>query len=106
MSQPMDYSNSKSSAFETDIAVVNIFYGDATATGIQRSINFNLFVKQKSNIEYETSQRMSPVDFMASVGGLFGLCLGFSFISFVELFYWFIFKTVKKIGQERKETPF
>ena len=45
------------------------------------------------------TQRMSPVDFIASVGGLFGLCLGFSFISFVELLYWLIIKTVKNIGQ-------
>ena len=39
---------------------------------------------------------MGPVDFVASLGGLFGLCLGFSIISFLEIVYWIlagIFKT-------------
>ena len=31
---------------------------------------------------------MGPVDFIASLGGLFGLCLGFSIISFIEIIYW------------------
>ena len=30
---------------------------------------------------------MGPVDFIASLGGLFGLCLGFSIISFFEIIY-------------------
>ena len=36
----------------------------------------------------ERSIRMGPVDFIASLGGLFGLCLGFSIISFMEIIYW------------------
>ena len=31
---------------------------------------------------------MGPVDFIASLGGLFGLCLGFSIVSFIEIVYW------------------
>ena len=31
---------------------------------------------------------MGPVDFIASLGGLSGLCLGFSIISFMEIIYW------------------
>ena len=38
--------------------------------------------------ELERSIRMGPVDFAASLGGLFGLCLGFSIISFIEIIYW------------------
>ena len=38
--------------------------------------------------ELERSIRMGPVDFIASLGGLFGLCLGFSIISFLEIIYW------------------
>ena len=30
---------------------------------------------------------MGPVDFIASLGGLFGLCLGFSIVSFIEIVY-------------------
>ena len=33
---------------------------------------------------------MSTVDFVASLGGLFGLCLGFSIISFLEIIYWLL----------------
>ena len=31
---------------------------------------------------------MGPVDVVASLGGRFGLCLGFSIISFLEIIYW------------------
>jgi hypothetical protein len=35
---------------------------------------------------------MTSIDFISTVGGLFGLCLGFSFLSVIEIFYWFIIK--------------
>ena len=31
---------------------------------------------------------MGPVEFVSSLGGLFGLFLGFSTVSFVEIIYW------------------
>ena len=31
---------------------------------------------------------MGPVEFVSSLGGLFGLFLGFSIISFLEILYW------------------
>ena len=31
---------------------------------------------------------MGPIEFISLMGGLFGLCLGFSFISFFEIIYW------------------
>ena len=40
--------------------------------------------------EYERSIKMGPVDFIASLGGLFGLFLGFSIVSFVEIIYWIV----------------
>jgi len=39
-------------------------------------------------MEMERSVNMNPVDLLASLGGLFGLCLGFSIISFIEIVYW------------------
>ena len=33
---------------------------------------------------------MTAIDFISSLGGLFGLFLGFSLLSFVEIIYWFI----------------
>ena len=50
---------------------------------------------------------MTAIDFISSVGGLFGLCLGFSLISFFELIYWFLvqsgrrWRTSRTPGQRR-----
>ena len=43
-------------------------------------------------LEYERIKRMTAIDFISSMGGLFGLCLGFSLISFFEILYWFIIR--------------
>ena len=45
--------------------------------------------------EYEKSQRMTEFEFLSNVGGLCGLCLGFSLISGVEILYWIIIKIVR-----------
>ena len=42
------------------------------------------------SVEMERRIRMGPIEFISSLGGLFGLCLGFSFISFFEIVYWAI----------------
>ena len=39
---------------------------------------------------------MTVIDFIGNVGGLFGLCLGFSLISFFELLYWFLIRTSRR----------
>ncbi len=40
--------------------------------------------------ELSRSPRLSMIDFISQVGGLFGLCLGFSFLSGVEIIYWLV----------------
>ena len=35
---------------------------------------------------------MTLLDFISQIGGLLGLFMGFSVISFVEVFYWFSFR--------------
>ena len=47
-------------------------------------------MKYMPSLEFERSIRMGPVDFIASLGGLFGLFLGFSIVSFVEIIYWIV----------------
>ena len=44
---------------------------------------------------------MGPVDFIASLGGLFGLFLGFRIVSFVEIFYWIVVRG-SRIMMQRK----
>ena len=73
-------------AWEEDIAVVNIFFGKDTVMG-EKALKKSLYTIFS---EFERSIKMGPVDFVASLGGLFGLCLGFSIISFLEIIYWIL----------------
>ena len=75
----------KYNAYDKDIAVVNIFFGKPTT------------------IEYERIKRMTAIDFISSVGGLFGLCLGFSLISFFEILYWFIIRLGRNLLRQENE---
>ena len=52
--------------------------------------------------EYRRSQNMGWVDFISQIGGLFGLCLGFSAISFIELFYWLSIRLCRNIAGNSK----
>ena len=51
-----------------------------------------IYKSVKAFSEYERSLKMTTIDFIAILGGLFGLCLGFSFLSFIEIIYWMVFK--------------
>ena len=46
---------------------------------------------------------MGPVDFIASLGGLFGLFLGFSIVSFVEIVYWIVVRGSRSMLQSREK---
>jgi hypothetical protein len=48
----------------------------------------------KSNLEFEKSKKMTNIEFLSNMGGLFGLCLGFSMVSFVEVVYWLVLRGV------------
>ena len=48
-------------------------------------------------VEYTKARRMTIIDFISAVGGLFGLCLGFSFVSFFEILYWSIVQLTRKL---------
>ena len=47
---------------------------------------------------------MGPIDFVSQLGGLFGLCLGFSLISFIELFYWFSVRLIRNCFNQKTMT--
>ena len=46
--------------------------------------------------EFERSPKMTWLDFISGFGGLCGLCLGISFVSLVEIIYWFAIRMCKK----------
>ena len=62
-------------AYDNDIAIVEFYF------------------KKSSVIEFSTNVRMSWIDFFSAIGGLLGLCIGVSIVTFVELF-WLAFKLV------------
>ena len=45
-------------------------------------------------------QVMSPMTFIANIGGMLGLCMGFSFVSLVEIFF---FASQVLVGQIQKK---
>ena len=69
-------SNPSYDAYDEDIGVLNIYFESPTC------------------FEYIRRARMTVVDFIAQMGGLFGACIGFSFITAFEVIYWFTFRVV------------
>ena len=61
-------------AFEVDIGVMNVFFGDEMI------------------MKYTKENRMSTSDFMSQIGGSVGLAMGVSIISVVEMIYWLTFR--------------
>ena len=53
-------------------------------------------------LEYIRVVSLSWVGFLAQAGGLIGACLGFSFISLVEIVYWFIIRFCRLSKREKK----
>ena len=71
--------NSKYDAYEKDIAMVTFFLETPT-----------LF-------EYTREERMMLIQYISQIGGLLGLCLGFSFISGVEIIYWMTIRLLRNM---------
>lgn len=61
-------------AYDEDIAVVSFYFESAEV------------------FEFSREARMTWVGFISQIGGLMGLCLGFSFISGVEILFWFTYR--------------
>ena len=53
-------------------------------------------------LEYERSQKMTGFEFISNIGGLCGLCLGFSFVSVIEIFYWFAIRLFTSLARVRR----
>lgn len=66
-------------AFEKDIAVVNFYFARPTVT------------------QFKRDQRLTWMDYIAQIGGLLGLAMGFSIISAIEIFYWMTIRLSRNI---------
>ena len=107
-------------AYEKDLAVVNIFFGGSTAFGKIESQSL-IFWRNCSTIpfdrhywydwyvpEFERSPKMTWLDFISGLGGICGLCLGISFVSLVEIIYWFsvrLFRTFWSANSSQVKAP-
>ena len=91
----IDESDKWYNAFDQDIAVANFFFTKPTAIGATELIG-TIFMSQFT-LEYRKTENMGFIDLISQLGGLFGLCLGFSFISFIEIFYWFSVRLCRNI---------
>ena len=83
-------------AFEEDIAVANFFFTKPTAIG-EMTGWMMIFMSSQFCLEYRKTENMRFIDLISQLGGLFGLCLGFSFISFIEIFYWISIRLCRNI---------
>ena len=71
----------KYDAYEKDIASVEIFFD------------------VPSVILFNSEQRQTWISFFSSIGGILGLCIGVSIVSFVEII-WFCFQIGKSLCNE------
>ena len=47
----------------------------------------NIFIKESYTKRFRKTEKMSRISYIASSGGLLGLCMGFSFVSLAEILY-------------------
>ena len=88
---------SQYNALERDLAVVNLYFGSSSVFGQLSTGKLWVILLP----EYQIRKRMTLFDFIASLGGLFGLCLGFSIVSFFEIIFWFSIALCNNIKKYR-----
>ena len=62
----------------------------------------NVYVKDSFATRIIRDERMTRTSFVANVGGLLGLCMGFSLVSVAEILYFCLKRNVKKHLETRK----
>ena len=67
-------------AYERDVAIVSFYF------------------REPAVLEFGREARMTQTGFIAQVGGLMGLCLGFSFLSLIEVIYWATYRMARNFG--------
>ena len=68
----------KYNAYDEDIATVEIFFDTP------------------SILYYNSQHRLTWINFLSSIGGILGLCIGISIVTFVEIF-WMVSQLVVKM---------
>ena len=71
--------NPEYDAYKRDIAMVTFFFESTTI------------------FDYSRQVKMTFIQYISQMGGLLGLCLGFSLISLIEIIYWFTIRYAKNV---------
>ncbi len=64
----------------------------------------NFFFSSCSAMEFTRNAALTGVGFTSQVGGLVGLFMGFSFLSAVELLYWFTYRVGRNVLAGRRRS--
>ena len=75
----IENSNQGYDAYEKDIAMMTFYFESSNA------------------LEFFRQPKTSVIEFISQFGGLLGLCMGFSFISVLELIYWLTLKLFRNL---------
>ena len=70
-------------AFEKDISIVDFYFSKSTI------------------VQFKRSERLTWVDYISQIGGLLGLCLGFSMISAIEILYWLTIRLCRNVSSSK-----
>ena len=63
----------------------------------------HIYLKHLHFLRRERGQLYGVIDFFSNIGGLLGLCLGFSAVSAIEFFYFFTIRMFYNNSMNRKE---
>ncbi|GAB0097885.1 sodium channel protein Nach [Sergentomyia squamirostris] len=95
-----NYQISVTTASRTHTGIKEPLYGNADLTNLTSIL---VYFKELTCIEYRRDLYMSWDGLLASFGGIFGLCLGGSVLSLVEMLYYFTIKLcINVISCKRK----
>ena len=72
-------------AYEEDIGIINVFFGNAHVT------------------QFAKKNRMTEVGFLSQVGGSVGLAMGISMVSVIEIIYWLTVRLFNDLRRDKKK---
>ena len=76
-----------------DVTLKHQFLKNPSYNAFEKDIALVTFYFDKTNIlQFKRTLKMRMINYIGQLGGLLGLGLGFSFISFIEIIYWATFK--------------
>ena len=67
-------------------------------------VKINIYIRDPYVREIKRDVKISTTTFLSNIGGLLGLCQGFSIISLIEILYFIILWICKKVEKTKDKT--